>query len=94
MVPQVDLANFYDNGTVPGVAVDEPTAHKWAKKAAEQGNGLAMAQLGFMYADGRSVTQNMPLAVWWWHLGAQRNDSECQAHLAGAYLEADGVLRS
>ena len=89
---QLDLANIFDSG-LHGLPVDEPEAAAWARRAAEQGLGRAMALLGFMHADGRGVRRDTALAVWWWRLGCRLNEPECQFHLALAYLEAEGVPR-
>ena len=48
--------------------------NQWFRKAADQGNALAQANLGVMYADGRGVVKDEVEAYKWYLLsGAQGN---------------------
>lgn len=42
----------------------------WYRKAAEQGNALAQYNLGFMYHEGRGVSQDTVQAHVWFNLAA------------------------
>lgn len=44
---------------------------KWHRKAADQGNGNAQFNLGFMYDLGRGMPQNYIEAVKWYSLAAK-----------------------
>ena len=61
---------MYDKGQ--GVPQDYAEAVKWYRKAAEQGNALALNNLGFMYGKGRGVPQDYVQAHMWYNLAASR----------------------
>jgi len=54
------------------VPEDYAEAYRWFRKAAEQGEGLAMGYLGFMYEGGHGVPQDDVEACRWFHLAAFR----------------------
>ena len=63
LVSQIELANAYRNGI--GVTQDYKTAVKWYKLAAEQGNPLALYNLGRLYYLGKGVPENLVYAHMW-----------------------------
>jgi len=52
------------------VPQDDHEAVKWYRRAAEQGDADAQANLGVMYANGAGVPQNYVLAYMWANLAA------------------------
>jgi len=59
--------------------------------AAERGDARAQAQLGFMYATGRSVPQNYALASHWYRRGAEQGHPAAQHLLGLMYDKGFGV---
>jgi TPR repeat protein len=53
-----------------GVPLDDAEAMQWYRKAAEQGDKMAQANLGEMYAKGHGVPQDYVLAHKWLNLAA------------------------
>ena len=63
MVNAAWVAEVYQNGW--GVPQDYGTAHKWFKKAAADGNPVAMINLGRLYEQGLGVAQDYGKALEW-----------------------------
>jgi TPR repeat protein len=59
---------MYFNGQ--GVRQDYTEAAKWTRKAAEQGNTPAQADLGILYWNGQGVQKDVVLAYMWLSLAA------------------------
>ena len=59
--------------------------------AAERGDARAQAQLGFMYATGRSVPQNYTLASYWYRRAAEQGNAAAQHLLGLCYDKGFGV---
>jgi uncharacterized protein len=59
--------------------------------AAERGDARAQAQLGFMYASGRSVPQNYTLASYWYRRAAEQGNAAAQHLLGLMYDKGFGV---
>ena len=59
--------------------------------AAERGDARAQAQLGFMYATGRSVPQNNALAAYWYRRSAEQGNAAAQHLLGLMYDKGFGV---
>ncbi len=64
-----------------GVAVDYDQARAWYYKAADQGNGDALNQLGWMYQYGQGVKQDNGEALRWYELSAQTGNTRGQNNL-------------
>ena len=47
---------------------------KWYRKAAEQGNAVGQARLGWMYENGSGVGKNEVEAVKWYRKAAAQGD--------------------
>lgn len=58
---------------------------------AERGNAHAQAQLGFMYATGRSIPQNSTLAAYWYRRSAEQGNPAAQHLLGLVYDKGFGV---
>ena len=59
--------------------------------AAERGDARAQAQLGFMYATGRSVPQNYTLAAYWYRRAGEQGNAAAQHLLGLMYDKGFGV---
>jgi TPR repeat protein len=84
--PLEDGSAAYERG-------DFATALRFFHLLADQGNALAQFNLGFMYSNGRGVTQNDAEAVKWYRLAADQNDSLAQSNLGDMYANGRGVPR-
>jgi len=71
---------MYSNGQ--GVQQDDGQAVAWYRKAAEQGDAVAQASLGYMYAYGRGVTRDRLAAVRWYRMAAAQGDQNARQALA------------
>jgi hypothetical protein len=64
-----------------GVPVDYDQARTWYYQAADQGNGDALNQLGWMYQYGQGVKQDDGEALSWYQLSAGEGNSHGQNNL-------------
>ncbi len=64
---------------------------KWNRLAVEQGDAVAQANLGFMYAKGQGVAQDYQEAVRWYRLAAEQGHPVAQNNLGFAYELGHGV---
>ncbi|KAH3761076.1 Sel1l protein [Pelomyxa schiedti] len=67
------LAALYLLGGID-VEIDNEMAFRYAQEAAQKGNPMAHALLGFMYATGRGVTEDQTMAVLHYSFAAQGDD--------------------
>jgi len=65
-----------------------------AKREAEQGNADAQHKLGWMYANGRGVTQNDAEAVKWFEKSAKQGHADAQIDLGFMYNNGRGIPRN
>ena len=65
---------MYANGE--GVPQNDAEAVKWYRKAAEQGDAEAQANLGFMYDNGKGVPQNDVQAYAWLSISVAQGFTE------------------
>jgi TPR repeat protein len=80
---------MYQNGK--GVPQSDTEAVKWFRRAAEQNNADAAANLGWMYQQGEGVLQDDAEAVKWFRLSAEQNNFRAQNNLGTMYAEGKGV---
>jgi alpha/beta superfamily hydrolase len=80
---------MYDSGQ--GVEQDAKQAVVWYRKAAEQGNANAQANLGIMYARGQGVERDAKQAVVWYRKAAEQGHATAQANLGMMYDSGQGV---
>lgn len=83
-------AQYYHYGD-GGVEQDYTKALEWYKKAAEQGNYGAMAQIGVLYANGNGVEQDYVKAAEWFEKAAELGDATSMKNLGIAYAKGNGV---
>lgn len=62
---------------------------KWAKKAADQGNGAGMWILALAYHHGRGVSPDMNIAIDYYKKGAELGNAACMNNLATEYASGD-----
>ncbi len=62
------------------------------RKAAEQGDADAQANLGWAYDNGHGVEQDYREAARWYRKAAEQGDAMAQANLGVAYANGDGVI--
>jgi uncharacterized protein len=80
MVNAAWVAGLYLNGW--GVSQDYGKAHKWFKKAADDGNTAAMINLGRLYEQGLGVAQDFGNALEWFQKAAGAGNREAAVNLA------------
>jgi TPR repeat protein len=82
---------MYENGR--GVPLNAAEAARWYRKAADQGNAHAQAQLGLMYANGTGVPRDDTEAARWYRKTADQGNTNAQFTLGGMYESGTGVPR-
>ena len=70
---------------------DYDTALKEWRPLADQGDPLAQATLGLMYAEGEGVAQDYQEAVRWYRLAAEQGHASGQFSLGAMYIAGQGV---
>ena len=80
---------MYKNGR--GVVKDYSEAVRWYKLAAEQGNVVAMSNLGAMYEQGQGVRQDYGMAAGLYRIAAEQGVANAQINLGFIYAEGKGV---
>ena len=60
---------------------DYQKAEQWFEKAAAAGNVTAMANLGYLYAQGQGVPQNYEKAQQWYGKAAAAGNADAQQQL-------------
>lgn len=82
LAAQVELAEsyaYFENGNWWITRVNDfAEAAKWYRKAAEQGDPMALGMLGWLYATGRGVDKDLKTAVEWFRKGAAQGNAEAQ----------------
>src|SRR6476620_6260260 len=69
----------------------ETEAAKWFRRAADQGDTVALIYLGVMYNEGRGVPQDYAEAAKWYKLAAEQGDALAQYNLGLSYARGEGV---
>jgi clan AA aspartic protease (TIGR02281 family) len=82
---------MYANGH--GVAQDYAQAIAWYRRAADQGNADAQANLGAMYEVGQGVAQDYAQAIAWYRRAADQGNADAQADLGAMYANGHGVAQ-
>lgn len=75
------------------VQKDYLQAEQWYRKAADQGNAKAQANLGVMYANGQGVRQDYAQAVQWYRKAADQGYAVAQYNLGVMYENGQGAPR-
>lgn len=74
-----------------GLPQSDVNAISWFKRAAQQGDPIAQAYLGFCSQIGRGVHQNFSDAIAWYSLAVKQGNSMAQYNLGLMYENGDGV---
>lgn len=88
---QVNLAKLLASRNVPR---HDKRAALWFRKAAQHGNADAQLGLGFMYKNGRGMTQSNADAVLWWSRAAVQGLVFAQANLGESFARGIGTPRN
>ena len=72
---------------------DYSEAVKWYRKAAEQGYGPALTNLGWMYKKGYGVSKDYSEAVKWYRKAAEQGNARGQTNLGWMYENGYGVSK-
>ena len=83
MVNAAWVAGVYLNGW--GVPQDYGKAHKWSKRAAEEGNTAATINLGRLYEEGWGVAQDYGKACEWYQKAADAGNAPAMLNLGWLY---------
>lgn len=67
-------------------AGSNPKAVELLTKLANDGNPLAQFRLGDLYYQGRGVTEDENMAIYWWKKSAATGNAEAMYQIAHAYL--------
>ena len=70
---------------------DFPTAAELWRGLAEKGDARAQYNLGYLYANGRGVSQDYPAALAWYTRAAEQGFAPAQFNLGVLYSSDDGV---
>lgn len=79
----------YDSNTSAPSNITESI--KWFRKAAEQGNAEAQAQLGQFHYHGLGVPREFTEAAKWFRNAADQGNSLAESYLGGMYARGEGV---
>ncbi|MDE7414002.1 MAG: protein kinase [Muribaculaceae bacterium] len=63
----------------------------WIKKAAEQGNEVAIEEMGYKYYEGLGVEQNYGEAMKWLKLAAEKGKTSAYSSVGIMYRDGEGV---
>jgi TPR repeat protein len=80
---QIELAQYSD---------DPAESAKWYRKAAEQGDVFAQKSLGYLYSNGKGVTQDYEEAAKWYRKAAAQGSDDAKEELNK--LQREGKLKS
>ena len=67
-------------------------AERMLRPLADQGNPKAMYYIGFMYAQGNGVKQDMDKAIEWWKKSADKNFAPAELNLGMTYESGEGGI--
>lgn len=92
-VNTVSAAELYRQGNISYQQRDYSNATKLFRKSANQGNAVAQAALGFMYANGIGVARDYTQAVYWFQKSADQGNAYGETNLGDMYFYGKGVNR-
>ncbi|MDC0998333.1 tetratricopeptide repeat protein [Alphaproteobacteria bacterium] len=88
-----DAVSDFNKGVDAFDAGNFEEAVKWYRKSAEQGDASAQYALGWMYSNGKGVTQDYAEAVKWYRKAAQQGYARAQSNLGVMYRDGKGVTQ-
>lgn len=84
-----DAANCGNASTL--INVDPAKVVEACQRQADRGDAVAQVALGKMYADGRGMSQNFPVAQRWFRMAATKGNPDAEYDLGLMYANGDGV---
>jgi uncharacterized protein len=81
----------YEKGVDASLRGDFKTAMKEWKPLAVRGGATSQFQVGWLYSEGKGVTQNYRTAIKWYRLAAEQGYAYAQSALGGMYADGIGV---
>ena len=81
----------YQDGLDAALEGDYKAALKIFQPLAEQGDINAQYALGWMYDDGRGLSEDDKLAVKWYRRAAEKGHIDAQYNLGHMYRRGDGI---
>jgi TonB family protein len=72
---------------------DYSNAINWFRKAADQGNAEAQANIGWLYKNGRGVKQDYAAAMEWYSKAANQGDGNAEGAVGWLYQQGLGVTQ-
>ena len=91
---QLRVAGPFENGSSAAQRGDYPTALRFWRPLAEQGNAAAQYNLGLLYNNGLGVPQDYAEAMKWYRKSADQGNASAQHNLGLMYVEGKGVPRN
>lgn len=92
-VAQYQSRSDFQKGIAAFNAKNYPEALLWYKKAADQGDGAAMYNIGSMYANGQGVDINYLESHIWFEKSAEKGVTNAMLDLGNMYYEGYGVVK-
>ncbi len=83
--------NQFENGLNAYLAGNYAAAYELWRPLTEQGDVVAIFNVGVLYAHGRGVAQDLPEAVNWFRRAAELGYAPAQFNLGAAYRDGSGV---
>ena len=82
---QLSAKELYEIGNKNYKKKNYSEAERWYRKAAGQGDAEAQYSLGWMYEQGKGVSQDYSEAAKWYREAAVQGDAEAQNNLGAMY---------
>ena len=83
----------YEKGVDASLQGDFKTAMKEWRPLAERGGATAQFQVGWLYYEGKGVTQNYKTAEKWYRLAAEQGYAYAQRGLGQIYADRNGISK-
>jgi TPR repeat protein len=74
-----------------GIDSGATEALQWLQKAADAGQIQAWYDLGFIYANSAGVKEDLPAAVKYWQIGAEKGNADCQFSVGLVYQAGERI---
>lgn len=93
LTPTAGFTQDFEKGFSAAKTGDFATALREWRPLAEQGHATAQYNLGWMYKNGKGVSQDDAEAVRWYRLAAEQGLASAQYNLGIIYKNGEGVLQ-
>ncbi len=91
LLTQTAVAGAFEDGKAAYQRKNYPKALQLFRPLAEKGDAGAQHFLGFMYANGQGVAQDIPEALKWYQRAADQGNAAAQNNLGLMYLKGNSV---